>query len=95
LPATRDAVPAFVVAVSAVLRRYIEDRFGVRAPESTTEEFLEAVMAPGSELGSHREVLGRFLQLCDLVKFAHLRPEPSAALPLLDTAEGFVESTRA
>jgi hypothetical protein len=94
LPRTREEVPAFTVDVSSVLRTYVERRFGLRAPESTTEEFLHEAGAR-AELAGHKEPLAHFLSLCDLVKFARHRPDPSAVVPLLDTAEGFVERTRA
>lgn len=93
LPRTRDEVPAFVTSVSGVLRTYIEDVFRVRAPESTTEEFLYEVAARHDSLAEHRESLGGFLTSCDLVKFARHRPEPAIAEPLLLTAEDFVEAT--
>ena len=30
----------FYLKISAILRHYVEDRFGMHAPENTTEEFL-------------------------------------------------------
>jgi len=93
LPRSHDEVPAFVVEVSAVLRAYIEARFAVRAPESTTEEFLPAATAHPA-LAGHRDMLRGFLTGCDLVKFARHRPEPSSMASLLANAEGFVEATR-
>lgn len=95
LPSTREDVPAFVITVSGVLRTYIEEVFAVRAPESTTEEFLFEVAARHDALAQHQQVLGGFLQSCDLVKFAGHRPEPSTVEPLLVTAEEFVEATHA
>jgi hypothetical protein len=94
LPAGPDAVPPFVDAVSAILRRYVEDRFGLRAPESTTEEFLQSVAGRQDALAGRQAELRRFLERCDLVKFARLRPSPADVIPLLDVAEGFVEATR-
>jgi hypothetical protein len=94
LPRSHDEVPAFVVEVSGVLRAYIEARFGLHAPESTTEEFLPTATAHPA-LAGHREMLARFLTGCDLVKFARHRPEPASMGELLATAEGFVEATRA
>ena len=94
LPRRSDDVPGFVVAVSDVLRRYIEGRFDVHAPSRTTEEFLmEAVGAEG-QLAERTATLEQFLTLCDLVKYARHRPAASEAEPLLDTAETFVEETR-
>jgi len=94
LPRTADDVPPFVTELSDVLRTYIEDRFGVRAPESTTEEFLSVVAQRHDALATRRESLAGFLTQCDLVKFARHRPEPTFALPLLDLAERFVADTR-
>jgi hypothetical protein len=93
LPRSHDEVPAFVVEVSAVLRTYIEGRFGLRAPEETTEEFLPLVAAHPA-LAGQRDTLAQFLTGCDLVKFARHRPEPASMAALLATAEGFVEVTR-
>ncbi len=94
LPRSHDEVPAFVVEVSGVLRGYIEGRFALRAPEETTEEFLPLAAAHPA-LAGQRDVLARFLQGCDLVKFARHRPAPATMADLLATAEGFVEATRA
>jgi len=54
LPEGRDAADAWYVELSDIVRRYIEDRFGIRAPELTTEEFLrearrlDALNEPGT-----------------------------------------------
>ncbi|RKY20334.1 MAG: hypothetical protein DRQ55_08070 [Planctomycetota bacterium] len=93
LPNTSEQVAVFILALSDVLRDYIERRFLVHAPARTTEEFLiEALREP--ELAQHKPSLERFLTLCDLVKYARFRPAPSEAVTLLDTACAFVEQTR-
>lgn len=92
-PRTSDEVAALIVAVSDVLRDYIEGRFAVHAPARTTEEFLlEALIEPA--LAERKETLDHFLTLCDLVKYARVRPAPQEALALVDTAAAFVEQTR-
>jgi len=65
---------AFVAEVSAAVRTYLEARFGLRAPERTTEEFVEELRANGALATEHRDALGSFLGACDLVKFAGVRP---------------------
>jgi hypothetical protein len=95
LPESDAQVPAFVDEVSTVLRTYLEEGFGARAPESTTEEFLAELAGRHDVLSGHSDLLERFLGACDLVKFARHRPPPAGVIPLLDTAESFVESTRA
>jgi len=62
------------VAVSTAIRLYIEERFAERAAHRTTEEFLHGLAATeNSPLASRRPLLERFLQHCDLAKFARLR----------------------
>lgn len=90
---TGAEVEAFYVDVSSVLRRYIEGRFGVAAPERTTDEFLaECDGHPG--LGAARSGLARFLERCDLVKFAGDRPMGAVHEQVLEEALAFVASTR-
>jgi hypothetical protein len=86
-------VEAFYIQLSAIVRRYIEWRFGLRAPEQTTEEFLAVVLESGGLLAAHRDLLSRFLQHCDLVKFARHEPTPEDMQRSFDSARTFVEQT--
>jgi hypothetical protein len=83
----------FYVRLSAILRRYLGWRFGLRALMQTTEEFLAAM--PGAEraLATYRPVLGALLAGFDLVKFARHRPEPSDMEAALRRVREFVEGT--
>src|SRR5262249_40206262 len=58
------------VLLSNVVRRYLAERFQLRAPQQTTAEFLASVrQAP--ELSADQQTLLRdFLERCDLAKFA-------------------------
>jgi hypothetical protein len=85
---------AWYVALSDVVRVYLEGRFQLRAPELTTEEFL-AVARRTPDLGeSHRDLLGSFLERCDQVKFAGWRPGSTESLEVLGAARSFVADTR-
>ncbi len=89
--ATADS---WFVELSAIVRRYLEFRYEIRAPELTTEEFL-LVATARPELGTeHRDMLTAFLERCDRVKFAGYRPDASESLATLDAARGFIEDTR-
>jgi len=79
--------------LSLILRHYLEARFGLNAPDRTTEEFLIEMQAGGRLADAHRELLGRFLEACDLVKFARARPAREEALQALATARSFVSET--
>jgi hypothetical protein len=91
---TRAQVEAFYVEVSGVLRCYLEERFGLRAPERTTEEFLRDLEAGDVLAREHRGDLARFLSQCDLVKFAAAEPGEPEHLATWQLADGFVEATR-
>lgn len=87
-------VEVFWVEVSQVLRVYLEDRFGLHAPERTTEEFLPEVERSGLLDAAHRAHLRQFLEQSDLVKFAAMLPGEDAHREAFAFAESFVESTR-
>jgi hypothetical protein len=83
----------FYVRLSDILRRYVEWRFGLQAPEQTTEEFLAAVHQTGGLIGSHQALLGTFLEHCDLVKFARHQPGLDDMQQAYDSARQFIQRT--
>lgn len=84
----------FFVALSSIVRRYVEARFQLRSPELTTEEFLE-VLSASPELGrEHQQLLQDFLRRADLVKFAHHVPDAAALDASIAAAERFLGETR-
>jgi hypothetical protein len=92
--ASAAQVDAFYVGVSSVLRCYVEERFGIRAPERTTEEFLRELEGGDALARRHRAELERFLSQCDLVKFAAHQPPDAEHEGALARAEAFVQATR-
>jgi LPXTG-motif cell wall-anchored protein len=85
-------IELFFVILSAILREYVENRFQVRAPERTTEEFLEeAVRHPA--LTAYGATLSEFLVLCDRVKFARYEPEAAAIQGAFDVTKQFLSET--
>jgi len=89
-----DAADAWFVELSAIVRRYLEQRYEIRAPELTTEEFLQVATARPELREDHRGLLTSFLERCDRVKFAGYRPDAQESLATLAAARGFVEDTR-
>lgn len=65
----------FTFAVSDALRLYLEEQFDLRAPERTTEEFLDEVQVSPLLDETQKTLLGDFLTRCDLVKFAKHEPK--------------------
>jgi hypothetical protein len=93
-PPDQAAADAWFVALSSIVRRYLEQRYEIRAPELTTEEFLLVATARPELSGEHRGLLTSFLERCDRVKFAGYRPDADESLATLKAARGFVEDTR-
>jgi hypothetical protein len=92
---TVSDIDAFYVGVSQVLRHYLEDRFGVHAPERTTEEFLRELDSSAQLVRDHGSELQQFLSQCDLVKFAKFLPDEAEHERTYQLAESFIDSTRA
>lgn len=93
LPAP-DEADAWYVDVSYIVRHYLEDRHGVRAPELTTEEFLREARRSAELTPEHRDLLSVFLERCDRVKFAGYLPGEEESRETLAAARRFLEETR-
>jgi hypothetical protein len=87
-------VKEFYEAISDILRHYIEDRFELRAPERTTEEFLFEIRDAGVLSEGDRKALMEFLTHCDLVKFAKHSPTNEQIQHTFDLAKNFIEQTK-
>jgi hypothetical protein len=87
-------IKEFYEKLSGCLRQYIENRFQLRAPEQTTEEFLEQLKTSDALKLEHKQELERFLGHCDLVKFARYQPSNEQINESLTMAESFIERTK-
>lgn len=88
------ATDAFFVELSDLVRHYLEDRFGLHAPELTTEEFLEIAAGSPDLTQAHQGFLQDFLSMADRVKFAKDLPATNAIESVLNAAAQFLEQTR-
>lgn len=94
----KGEVKLFYQRVSDILRSYIEERFGVKAPERTTEEFLAEIggktltAQPG--LVAHKLLISKFLTHCDLVKFAKHQPSSDETDMAVAICREFIHATR-
>ncbi len=86
-------IEPFYVALSGIVRRYIEARFGLRAPERTTEEFIRDALSSKKLSDAHRDLVAGFLEQSDLVKFARHAPGQSDMHNALDSAERLIRET--
>jgi hypothetical protein len=85
----------FFSRISDVVRSYIENRFGIRAPRRTTEEFLTDISRKAPFAGEQRGLLMEFLLNCDLVKFAEHSPSALEIEKAVESCKAFIEATRA
>lgn len=85
-------VQEFYFRLSHIVRVFTERRFGLSAPEMTTEEFLQAAMT-GEVLGeANKRSLGEFLTACDLVKFALHVPDTRANREAIEKARDYIRT---
>ena len=89
-----DRVKIYFDELSDIVRRYLENRFGLRAPEMTTEEFLNYVRGQSLLAQPHKQLLKEFLEKCDLVKFAKYHPSKEEIDSAFDSAKIFVDQTK-
>ena len=79
----------FYVELTMVVRRYVQRKYGVKAPHLTTEEFLREFRDEGRGM---REELRKFLESADMVKFAGVEATPEMADKATDSARGYLKS---
>ncbi len=83
----------FCVLVSDATRTYLEERFDYRAPERTTEEFLDELQGTSHLNEEQKQSLAGFLTECDMVKFAKSEPEAYELKRLYESALQLVQET--
>ncbi len=88
----------FYVELTMVVRRYVQRKYGIRAPHLTTEEFLaecgRGERGDFAALGS-MESLREFLESADMVKFAGVEATPEMADAATSSARGYLKTDAA
>ena len=80
--------------LSNILRHYIENRFNIRAPEMTTEEFLNKVKEGHTISSEYKITLKSFMNEGDMVKFAKYVPSTEDAQRGFDLVLKFIMDTK-
>ena len=84
-------VREFSIAISDIVRKYIEDAFHITATHRTTEEFLrDLLQSSNASLAAHRSLLAEFLNQCDMAKFAGASLSRQIIESLHQSARSFV-----
>lgn len=86
-------VKEFYVGVSDCVRHYIEHAFKLKAPEMTTEEFLDSLKDSPALTLDQKNLLKGFMNACDMVKFAKYTPSSIEAESVYTTAKNFIHET--
>ncbi len=87
-------IKEYYIELSDIVRRYIEDRFLLRAPEMTTQEFLFSLKTSPDLKAEYQELLTTFLTSCDMVKFAKYVSNPKEIDESFKFAKRFIDETK-
>ncbi len=80
----------FYVELTMVVRRYVQRKYGIRAPHLTTEEFFAEISRSGSQTDAQARGLRRFLESADMVKFAGVEATPEMADDATESARTYI-----
>ena len=80
----------FYVELTMVVRRYVQRKYGIRAPHMTTEEFLRECGSTEGRAGD-TAALSKFLESADMVKFAGVEATPEMADDATDSARRYLK----
>jgi len=90
----KGEIKRFYEGISDILRRYIENRFSINAPDQTTEEFLAGLKTREDFPDNYQLLLKAFLTHCDLVKFAEHQPETTDIENTFESCKEFIMGTK-
>jgi Domain of unknown function (DUF4381) len=79
--------------VSSLLRRYLAERFEVKALQQTTAEFLDSLGSVSQLSAEQQAVLRDVLQRCDQARFARVTTTPETCQALTEQVRAFVLDT--
>jgi len=89
----KGQIKEYYSRLSDIVRQYMEDRFDLRAPEMTTEEFLFSLRASSQLNLTQKEALKDFLTCCDMVKFAKYPSHAQEMVQSFVLAERLIDET--
>ena len=87
-------VQEFYFELSNIARHYIENRFQLKAPEMTTEEFLLTLRESEVLNPEQKSLVKDFLSHCDMVKFAKYLPQKNEIDASYESAKNLIDQTR-
>jgi hypothetical protein len=76
---------------SLIIRKFLEEQFKLKVMASTTQEFLDQLIAQPIFKKGMQQRLQHFLQHVDLVKFAHHNPSLEECRQMRQTAQQLID----
>lgn len=87
----KGCVKDFYIELTHVVRRYIERKYGIKAPERTTEEFIAEAIALDGFPKQYIPELKEFLASADMIKFAKREATKANAETATAAAKNYIE----
>ena len=89
----RGYIKEYQSGLTDIIRTYLEERYGIKAPEMTTDEISEALKNADFDK-MYISDLKEILQIADLVKFAKATPQDDIHSIFMDRAVEFIKNTK-
>lgn len=90
----KGEVKEYYSRLSDILRRYVDNRYGISSPELTTDETVRMLHEAAVTTTGQMAIVKEVLSLSDMVKFAKYMPDSSSNENAHENAVRFVEETR-
>lgn len=90
----KGEIKEYYSRLSDILRRYIDNRYGISSPELTTDETVRMLQKATVTTAGQMALVKELLSLSDMVKFAKYLPDSSLHDKYLDDAVRFVGETK-
>jgi len=90
----KGEIKEYYSRLTDILRRYIDNRYGISSPELTTDETVRMLQKASVTTRDQMSLVKELLSLSDMVKFAKYLPETAMHESSFDDAVRFVEETK-
>jgi hypothetical protein len=90
----KGEIKEYYSRLTDILRRYIDNRYGISSPELTTDETVRMLQKASVTTREQMTLVKELLSLSDMVKFAKYLPEAALHESSFDDAVRFVEETK-
>lgn len=90
----KGEIKLFHILISETMRRYLDGRYGIDAPEMTTWELCAGMDLRRDIDSALKELVREFMESCDLVKFAKYKPAVVEINSTFNRAYEIIEKSR-